>query len=478
MARYKESGDRNQLSFNLMSYEDMINAENPVRAIDAIISKMDVPSLGFQYSETASTGRKPYDPEDMFKLYTYSYFNGIRSSRKIERECHRNIEVIWLINGLAPDFKTIADFRKNNKQAIEAAFCRFSLLCGSLGLIGREIVAIDGSKFRACNSANRYFNTGKVKRMLARYEEQAGKYLALLDRNDDEEQKNPLPKIQPTDLHKKLEHIEKRVTELNEQLAKIETEGDIALTDPESKKMPMPNGGYDVCYNVQTAVDSKNHLVVAVDIADSPLDKDQLFPMALKAKREFGVERLQVVADRGYYSAKQFKQCAEHGITAIVPKPIHPSKTQVMQFAKEYFHYDLESDTYTCPQGAVLHHSKRRTASKTQEERYVNREACQNCSQREKCTTGEFRAIVEKPFERFSDAVDERAKSNPQMLLLRKCLVEHPFGTVKRSFGFTYFLTRGLHSIRVESCLHFFAYNLKRVVNIMGVKGIMAACPA
>lgn len=195
MERYIESGDRNQLSFHIMSYEDMIEVESPVWAIDAIVSKMDVSSLGFQYSETASTGRKPYNPADMFKLYVYSYFNGIRSSRKIERECHRNIEVMWLINGLAPDFKTIADFRKNNKQAIETAFCRFSLLCASLGLVGKEIVAIDGSKFRACNSANRYFNAGKVKRMLARYEEQAKKYLALLDMNDDSEQKNPLPKI-------------------------------------------------------------------------------------------------------------------------------------------------------------------------------------------------------------------------------------------------------------------------------------------
>lgn len=478
MERYKERGNRNQLGFHLMSYEDMIDVEGPVRAIDAVVSQMDVSSLGFQYGQTASTGRKPYNPADMFKLYVYSYFNGIRSSRKIERECHRNIEVMWLINGLAPDFKTIADFRKNNKQAIQTAFCRFSLLCASLGLVGKEIVAIDGSKFRACNSANRYFNAGKVKRMLARYEEQAEKYLALLDMNDDSEQKNPLPKIQSNELHKKLAHIEKRVAELNEQLARIEMEGDIALTDPESKKMPMPNGGYDVCYNVQTAVDSRNHLVVAVDIADSPLDKEQLFPMALKVKQEFGVERLQVVADRGYYSAKQFKQCAENGIDAIVPKPIHPSKTQVVQFAKEYFHYDLDSDTYICPQGAILHHSKRRAASKTPEERYVNRDACRNCPQRQKCTTGEFRTIVEKPFERFSDAVDERTKKNPHLVLLRQCLVEHPFGSVKRGLGFTYFLTRGMDSVRAESCLHFLAYNLKRLVDILGVKGLMAACPA
>lgn len=243
---------------------------------------------------------------------------------------------MWLLGGLAPDFKTIADFRKNNKSAIERAFSRLSMLCEGLGLIGKEIIAIDGSKFRACNSANRYFNAGKVKRMLAHYESKAVKYLALLDTNDEEERKNPLPKMKRKDLEKKLRHIGERVAELTEQLEKIEADGDIALTDPECKRMPMANTGFDVCYNVQTAVDSKNHLVVAVSVTNSPLDKEQLFPMPLQVKQELGLECLQVVADRGYYSAKQFKLCAENAITVIAPKPIHPSRTQLEQYAKEY----------------------------------------------------------------------------------------------------------------------------------------------
>lgn len=478
MERYKEGKSRNQLGLHLTSYDDMIGPENPVRAIDAIVSNMDIPSLGFQYAQTAETGRKPYDPVDMFKLYTYSYFNGIRSSRKIERECRRNIEIMWLIGGLAPDFKTIADFRKNNKAALEQAFGRFSLLCDGLGLIGKELVAVDGSKFRASNSNEKYFTVNKVKKLTAHYEAQAQKYTALLDANDEDERRNPPPHFQKKELQKKLTDIQKHIQVLNEQLVEIEAHGDIALTDPESKRMPLANTGYDICYNVQTAVDEKHHLVIAVDVTNSPLDKEQLYPMAEQVKRRFSLDELQVTADRGYYSAKQFKLCAENGVTAIVPKTIHRSKTQVEQYAKEYFHYDLNSDTYTCPEGAVLRHAKKRATSKTPEERYVNRDACQSCPQRQLCTTGEFRSIVEKPFERFADIVDERTKKNPQLVLLRQCLVEHPFGTVKRGLGFTYFLTRGLDSVRAESCLHFFAYNLKRVINILGVKGTMAVCLA
>ncbi|MEM1485996.1 transposase [Oscillospiraceae bacterium PP1C4] len=303
----------------------------------------------------------------------------------MERECSRNIEVMWLIGGLAPDFKTIADFRKNNPKAIRLAFSKFSLLCDSLGLIGKELVAIDGSKFRANNSSDKYCTAKKTIKKIEHYEEQAKKYLALLDANDEQERQNPPPSITKKDLQKKLSGIEKRIGELQVQLGEIGEHGDIALTDPDSKMMQVKNSGREVSHNVQIAVDSKHHMVVAVDVTSEAVDKEQLF----------------------------------------------------------------------------------------EEERYINGSACRQCLVREQCTKTSYHSIVEQPFQRYADVVDARTAQNKELVRQRKCLVEHPFGTLKRALGFTYFLTRRTENVRAESCMHFLIYNLKRAIQILATQQIV-----
>lgn len=474
MERYKSISDRNQISISPMCFDDMIDGDNPVRAIDAIVENMEISKLGFKYSETASTGRKPYSPLDMFKLYTYSYFNGVRSSRKIERECSRNIEVMWLINNLAPDFKTIADFRKDNKEAIKKAFSKFGMICDSLGLIGKEMVAVDGSKFRANNSSDQYCTAKKTAKKIEHFEEQAKKYLALLDANDEQEEKDPPSSFNKKDLKQKLDGIQKRISELKELQAEIEENGDIAITDPDSKMMQVKNSGREVSHNVQIAVESKNHLVVAVDVTSEAVDKEQLHNISLKAKEEMGVDELRVVADKGYYSSKQFKKCAEDNILPIVPKAIHNNAPDAA-YNKEEFIYDEQRDGYICPEGQLLKRLKRRASSTREEEIFESVTICRNCPVKEKCTKAPYRHITEQQYQRYADVVDRRTTESKEMVRLRKCLAEHPFGTLKRAFGFGYFLTRRTENVRTESMLHFLTYNMKRVINIMGTERILAA---
>lgn len=477
MERYKENADRNQMNLLPMSFDDMIDAENPVRAIDAIVENMDISSLGFKYAKTAATGRKPYSPVDMFKLYTYSYFNGIRSSRKIERECGRNIEVMWLVGGLAPDFKTIADFRKDNKAAIKKAFSRFSMLCDELGLIGKEIVAVDGSKFRANNSSDKYCTAKKTKKKIEHYEEQAKKHLSLLDANDEQERQTPPPSFTKKDLQKKLSGIKKRIGELQEQLADIEQNGDVALTDPDSKMMLVKNSGREVSHNVQIAVEPANHFIVAVDVTSEAIDREQLHNISVQAKEELDVPTLTVIADKGYYSAKQFMLCETDNIFAIAPKPTLQS-TPNERYAKNKFLYDEQTDAYICPEGAVLSHVKKRSTSKREEENYTNPPVCKQCAVREQCTKSPYRTIQDPKYQRFADRVDVRTSQSKELFRQRKCLAEHPFGTVKRAFGFTYFLTRGTESVRAESCMHFLIYNIKRAIQILGTEKLVTVLQA
>jgi transposase len=259
-----------------MCLDDIISPDCEVRALDTIVNNMDIQLLGFTHSETKETGRKPYSPMDMFKLYVYSYFNGIRSSRKIERECYRNIEVMWLINELKPDFKTIADFRKDNKKPIQQAFRKFSMICDELGLIGKEMVAVDGSKFRASNSRLAYHSEKKLDKKIEHYNKMAEQYLALLDNCDNEERSIEGIKLNRAEIEAKIDSINKRLAELDALREYVKEKGTIYATDPDSRMMKTNNNGYDICHNVQIAVDDKNHLAVAVDVTSDPVDKEQL----------------------------------------------------------------------------------------------------------------------------------------------------------------------------------------------------------
>ena len=474
--RYVTAGNREQISVFPMCLDEMIAPDNEVRAIDAIVDRMDILSMGFTYSKTKDTGRKPYNPVDLFKLYAYCYLNGIRSSRKIERECYRNIEVFWLMRELKPDFKTIADFRRNNKKQFKKAFTKFSMICDELGLIGKEMVAIDGSKFRASNSRLAYNSFYKVEKKIEYYRKAAEHYLSLLENCDRQESDGAKAKPSKDEIEAKVERVNRRLNELEVMKKEVQENGAIYTTDPDSRMMKT-NGGLDICHNVQIAVDDKSHLVVAVDVTSEPVDKEQLHRMGLQAKEELGVETLTAAADKGYYSASEFAKCKEDGIIPIVPKADHSHMAATKEYGKSQFQYDEENDAYICPQGQLLKAYKPRKKNPKIPglKRYRNYEACSKCEVKDQCSSSKTgRTIQDRPNQREADEVDRRTEENPDMYKIRKQLVEHPFGTIKRSFGYSYFLTRGTDNVRTESLLHFLAYNMKRVINIRGTREIVA----
>jgi len=476
MSRYKEGENRNQISMEPMCLDEMIGEENPVRAIELIVEKMGIGTIGFKYGETAETGRKPYAPEAMFKLYCYSYYNGIRSSRKIERECYRNIEIMWLIGELKPDHKTIANFRKDNKKAIKAAFRRFTMICDELGLISKEIVAVDGSKFRASNGRMAYHSKGKIAEKKKYYEEAAEKYMNLLEQCDIEEANTASNGMSRKELVEKLEKIQKRVSELEEIGEKVEAEGTIYETDPDSRLMRAANGGGDISHNVEIAVEANNHFIVALDVTSDAVDYGQLHNISSQAKEELGVEELTSIADRGFYSGEEFKKCKEDRIAVIVPKPDRGEK-QSKGYTKSNFRYDKENDVYICPLGQTLALPAKRRG-KSNDKRYYCK-GCVDCPSKELCTPkSKYRYIARLEFDDYADEVDAFTRENYALYGKRKCLVEHPFGTVKRALGFTYFLTRGTENVRTESLLHFLAYNMKHLINILNTPKIEEAAMA
>lgn len=466
MHRYNKSNNRDQLSFEPFCLDEMLPEDAEVRALEVIIDKMDIRSLGFTYSETKSTGRKPYDPVDMFKIYAYSYFNGIRSSRKIERECYRNIELMWLIGDIRPDFKTIADFRKDNKKQIKSAFLRFNMICVELGLIGKEIVVVDGSKFRAGNSRFACHTEKKLDKKLEYFNKTIDGYMQLLDVCDDAESKES--KLSRDEIIGKIDGLNEKVVKLCELREKVIENGPIYDTDPDSRMMRISNNGADVAHNVQVAVDEKNHIVVAVDTTSQPIDKEQLYNMASQAKENMQVDELTVVADRGYYSAKQFELCENDNIKPIVTEANQRHHAASPEYEKDKFIYDEGNNCYVCPQGSILTPYKNGLI-------FANRKACRECLVREKCTGGKYRMIHDRSGEKYARIVDKRTAENIELYRKRQQVVEHPFGTVKRTLGFTYFLTRGTESVRAESCLHFLIYNMKRAMNIMGMRELRTA---
>jgi transposase len=476
MSRYVEGENRNQISMEAMCLDEMIGEENPVRAIEMIVEKMGIGTLGFKYGETKETGRKPYSPEDMFKLYAYSYYNGIRSSRKIERECSRNIEVMWLIGELKPDHKTIANFRKDNKKAIKAAFRRFTMICDELGLISKEIVAVDGSKFRASNGRMAYHSKGKIAEKKKYYEEAAEKYMNLLEQCDIEEVNTAANGMSRKELEERLDKIQKRVQELEKWSERVEAEGTIYLTDPDSRLMRTHNGGGEISHNVEIAVEAKNHFIVAVDATSDAVDYGQLHNISSQAKEELGVDKLTSIADRGFYSGEEFKKCKEDRIAVIAPKPDR-GESQSKGYTKSNFRYDKENDVYICPLGQTLTLPAKRRG-KGNDKRYYCK-ACADCPSKELCTPkSKYRYIARLEFDDYADEVDAFTRENKELYGNRKCLVEHPFGTVKRALGFTYFLTRGTESVRTESLLNFLAYNMKRLINILNTPKLEEAAMA
>jgi len=381
---YIQGTDRRQEILFPEIIDDYIEEGNPVQFIEAFVNSLNLKELGFKHAELNSTGRPPYDPADLLKLYIYGYLNRIRSSRLLEKECRRNVEVMWLLKKLAPDFKTIADFRKDNRDAIKRVFKEFVFLCKKLDLFGGELVAIDGSKFKAVNSKKRNFNDAKLKKKLKDIEEKIEQYLEEIEENDNSEAHDRLP--DKKELNGKIELLKERKEEYQELSKKLKESGktQISLTDPDSRAM-LNNQKIEVCYNVQIAVDEKNKLILDYEVTNAVEDSDQLSEMSKRAKNILEVEELKVTADSSYYNPEEIKECLDNGIIPYVPERNADGRKNIdPSFYKRKFTYDKEKDVYVCPAGNVL---KLWATYNARTEKLYKTEKCSSCELRLKCTS-------------------------------------------------------------------------------------------
>jgi transposase len=472
---YIEGQDRKQTVLFPEVLDDYISEDNPVRFIDAFIEGLDLSGMGFGKAIPKETGRPPYDPGDLLRLYVYGYLNRTRSSRRLEREAGRNVELMWLMGKLRPDFKTIADFRKDNPQALKKVCREFTLWCKRLELFGGELVAIDGSKFGAVNSPKRNFTEKKLRRMMREIDHKIEQYVKELDRHDREEAGQPV--LNREQLKEKIQRYKERRGEYEQLKGELEQSGEsqVSLTDPDSRSMRVGHG-VEVSYNVQIVVDEKHKLLVEHEVTNDVTDVGQLSAMANQAKETLGVERLEAVADRGYYNSEEVKACEQSGITAYVPKPNTSSNLKRGLFTKEDFVYEAEKDCYRCPAGKELSY-RYQGVEQGRAIRGYTITGCKSCALRSQCSINKrgIRWVKRWVDEAVLEAMARRIAEHPEKVELRKCLAEHPFGTIKRGMTQGYFLMRGLTKVRTEMSLTVLAYNLKRVVNILGVKRMVEA---
>jgi len=460
--------------------DDYISAENPVRFIDVFVDELDLKALGFARTSPAWTGRSPYRPQDLLKLYIYGYLNKIRSSRKLEAETHRNIEVMWLLGKLSPDHKTISDFRKDNSKAFKGVFRAFSELCRRLDLFGGDLIAVDGSKFKAVNNPKRHFTKKKLQEHLKKLDAKIDQYLQDLDATDAQEVS--LSSQDKTSLQDKIKKMKEQQITYEQLLSDLEEGGEnqVSLTDPDSRSMPKAPHA-KVGYNVQSATDDKHHLIVEQDVTNDANDKTQLSKISKKAKEILNVETLTVVADRGYYNGEEIKDCEEEHITPYVPKPDTSSTKSKGLYAKDQFVYDEENNAYICPAGQILIYQYTAAAYPNRETRkhfqhYYTTKACLTCAQRAQCTTNKKgRVIYRWVDEQILEALEERLKAHPEMMKKRSALVEHPFGTIKFWNDQYHFLVIGLEQVKAEFSLMTLAYNIKRVIKEIGVPKMIDA---
>jgi len=473
---YIKGVDRHQTTLFPESIEDYITSDNPVRVIDAYVEQLDMGALKFNFATAPSVGRPPYDPRIMLKLYLYGYLNRTRSSRRLEHEAKRNVELLWLLEKQAPDFKTIADFRKNNKIAIKEIFKDFVRLCKEWDLFGKETVAVDGTKFKASNSKKNNFSKKKLERHKKYIDEKIDRYLDELDKNDALEKEDRQPSTE--ELEKRIEELKRRKTRFEDLEKELETSGqsEISTVDPDARLMNNNNNNVDVAYNVQTSVDHKHKLICDFKVTNEPNDLGKLSPMALRAKEIFEVEKLDVLADKGYYETKCLKTCVENKIRPYVSKQKRGNRTGDKDFYADKFSYDKQKDVYICPAGEELKYARTRTTKKDGlvGYDYRNFKACQVCKEKARCSSSEKgRSIYRCKDQDFLDSLDLKSKEDFARYKQRQMIVEHPFGTIKRWWDGSYFLTRGLGNVSTETALTYTAYNFKRVVNILGVEEIV-----
>jgi transposase len=466
--------DRDQILLLPEAVDDYVAADNPVRFIDAFVEGLDLAAAGFGRVMAEATGRPGYAPGDLLKLYIYGYLNRVRSSRRLEAETYRNLEVIWLLRHLKPDFKTIADFRRDNRAAFRAVFREFVLLCRQLDLFGRELLAVDGTRIKAVNNKDRNFTRASLRNFMRAADERLHDYLQRLDQGDADEDV-PTGSARTKNLAEKIEALRQKRARYGAILEELERAGEsqVSLTDPDSRAMAA-HTKVGVGYNVQIAVDAKHKLIAEQAVTNDVLDMGLLRQTAEPAREVLGVETIDVVADRGYFRTEDIAACEKAGLTPHLPRPQRGLAVREGFFRKDEFRYDTERDAYICPARQVLtpiRHGRLRNMEKID---YANPKACPDCSLRPRCTN-DVRSVSRLEHEDALDRMAERIAARPDILDRRREIVEHPFGSIKQWMNQGAFLMRGLDNVRGEFSLTALAYNLRRALNILGVKAMTAA---
>jgi len=476
MGRFISGADRTQTTLFPPCVDDWIDEENSVRVVDAFVDALDLAELGFARVEPAATGRPSYHPSVLLKLYIYGYLNRIQSSRRLEREADRNVELMWLVGRLVPDHKTIADFRRDNGAAIRQVCSRFVLLCREMGLLAGRSVAIDGSKFKAVNNRDRNFTKAKLERRRQQIEESVARYLSQLDTADRQD---------PTDIMAaKSERLKEKIARLEEEMKRLDRleaqmlsspDQQVSLTDPDARSMSSSGRGTGVVgYNVQVAVDTDHHLIVMHEVTNVGTDRAQLSGIAIKAKDVLGVEKLDVVSDRGYFSSEQILVSEQAGVTVTLPKPLTSQAKFAGRFGKQDFVYIPDQNAYRCPAGETLTYRYTNVEAGLTVSRYWTSN-CPKCPIKARCTPAPERRVTRWEHEHILEAMQHRLDANPNAMRVRRQTVEHPFGTLKARMGATHFLMRTKPRVSTEMALHVLAYNLTRVLNIVGVRKMLAA---
>ena len=478
MKRFVEGEDRTQITLLPECLDDYVVEDNPVRVVDVFVEELDLGKLGFEGVNPLATGRPSYHPSVLLKIYIYGYLNRIQSSRRLERETQRNVELMWLSGRLTPDFKTIADFRRDNGKAIRSVCRQFVELCRGLDLFSQSIIAIDGAKFKAVNNRDRNFTSGKVRARMEQIDQSIARYLGAMDTAD---------RTQPDIAEAKASRLKDKIAKLRQQMQDLKAmqeklreapDGQVSLTDPDARSMATSGRGTGIVgYNVQSAVDDKHHLIVAHEVTNVGHDRAALATMAKQAREATGIKDLNVVADRGYFSGEEILACEQAGITPYVPKPLTSNSKAEGRFGKQDFVYVAEKNEYRCPAGQRLIY------------RYTNLEAglkthtywsshCQQCSIKSQCTTSTERRVRRWEHEDVIDAMQRRLDREPEKMRVRRQTAEHPFGTLKFWMGATHFQMKTLDRVSTEMSLHVLAYNLKRLMKLLGIGKLIDAIKA
>jgi len=479
MKRFIQGTERSQIILFPEQLEDYVAEDNPVRVVDVFVEQLDLVQLGFEGAAPMKTGRPAYHPAILLKLYIYGYLNRIQSSRRLERESQRNLELIWLLERLTPDFKTIANFRKDNGKGIRKVCSQFVALCRQLNLLADVTVAIDGSKFKAVNNRDNNFTANKIQRRREQIEASIERYLVALETADRQEQADFMAA--------KIQRLQDKITLLKAQMTKLDSleielqktpDKQISLTDPDARSMATSGRGTGIVgYNVQTAVDTKNHLIVAHEVTNVGHDRNQLANMAEQAKTAIGADELIAIADRGYFSSEEIRKCHENSIVPMVPRCTTSGAKADGRFDRADFIFDTEKNEYRCPAGQRLIWRFSRVEHGLTLHRYWSSH-CPQCPIKAQCTPSDYRRVSRWEHEDILDAMQTRLDKTPDAMRIRRQTVEHPFGTLKAWMGSTHFLTKTLNKVSTEMSLHVLAYNLKRVMNLLGTTGLVDAMVA